>query len=143
MIELRGATITYYTCAEALSRMGWPINGVSLPAPRPQRITQRVMVADIQEAVSAAFQIPLAAMTSSRRARQVARPRQAAMYLSRVLTGTSLPEIGRRFGGRDHTTVIHAIRQVEKRIGEDPEFEQRLALAIKAVAPWTAGAVWQ
>jgi chromosomal replication initiator protein len=53
-------------------------------------------------------------MTSARRGREVARPRQVAMYLSKQLTPKSLPDIGRRFGGRDHTTVIHGIRQVER-----------------------------
>ena len=52
-------------------------------------------------------------MTSARRAREVARPRQVAMYLSKRLTPRSLPEIGRRFGGRDHTTVIHAIKRIK------------------------------
>jgi chromosomal replication initiator protein len=49
----------------------------------------------------------------------VVKPRQIAMYLSKVLTLRSLPEIGRRFGGRDHTTVLHAVRKIEKQIGED------------------------
>jgi chromosomal replication initiator protein len=53
-------------------------------------------------------------MHSARRARAVARPRQIAMYLSKQLTARSLPEIGRKFGGRDHTTVMHAVRKVEE-----------------------------
>jgi chromosomal replication initiator protein len=53
-------------------------------------------------------------MHSARRARAVARPRQIAMYLSKQLTSRSLPEIGRKFGGRDHTTVMHAVRKVEE-----------------------------
>jgi chromosomal replication initiator protein len=53
-------------------------------------------------------------MTSARRARAVARPRQVAMYLSKTMTSKSLPEIGRRFGGRDHTTVMHAVRKIEE-----------------------------
>ena len=51
---------------------------------------------------------------SARRSRSVARPRQVAMFLSKMLTSKSLPEIGRRFGGRDHTTVIHAVRKIEE-----------------------------
>ena len=53
-------------------------------------------------------------MTSSRRIRSFARPRQVAMYLSKKLTTRSLPEIGRKFGGRDHTTVIHAVKKIEQ-----------------------------
>ena len=62
-------------------------------------------------------------MVSARRAREVARPRQIAMYLAKQLTPRSLPEIGRRFGGRDHTTVIHAVRQIEKLRASDSEID--------------------
>ena len=71
-------------------------------------------------------------MYSSRRARAVARPRQIAMYLSKQLTARSLPEIGRKFGGRDHTTVMHAVRKVEELkatdsgFGEDVELLRRM-----------------
>ncbi len=68
----------------------------------------------IKEAVAKHFRISASEMTSDRRGREVARPRQVAMYLSRHLTPRTLPEIGRRFGGRDHTTVLHGIRQIEK-----------------------------
>lgn len=70
-------------------------------------------VARIQREVAHHFNVPLIEMTSARRARHVARPRQVAMYLAKLLTPKSLPDIGRRFGNRDHTTVIHAIRQIE------------------------------
>jgi chromosomal replication initiator protein len=56
---------------------------------------------------------------SSRRTANVVRPRQVAMYLSKVMTPRSLPEIGRRFGGRDHTTVLHAVRKIEGLVGND------------------------
>ena len=65
------------------------------------------------------FNIKLAEMTSSRRARVVARPRQVAMYLAKQLTSRSLPEIGRKFGGRDHTTVMHAVKKIEELIASD------------------------
>jgi hypothetical protein len=81
------------------------------PAPR--------LVAHIQAAVAAYYQIDVSAMTSSRRTN--AHPRQVAMYLASELTPKSLPDIGRRFGGRDHTTVMHACRAVKSRIAEDPE----------------------
>ncbi|MBT4488758.1 MAG: chromosomal replication initiator protein DnaA, partial [Rhodospirillaceae bacterium] len=60
------------------------------------------------------FNIRLADMHSARRARAVARPRQVAMYLAKQLTTRSLPEIGRKFGGRDHTTVMHAVKRIEE-----------------------------
>lgn len=70
-------------------------------------------IAEIQRAVAEHFRIPLIEMRSQRRSRIVARPRQIAMYLCKELTLFSLPMIGRHFGGRDHTTVMHAIRKVE------------------------------
>lgn len=82
-----------------------------VPEHRGRRL---VTIADIQEAVAAYSGIPLAEMTSDRRTREVARPRQVAMYLAKHLTPKSLPEIGRRFGGRDHTTVIHAVRTINR-----------------------------
>lgn len=71
------------------------------------------MVAEIQREVARYYQIPLDEMKSARRSREVARPRQVAMYLTKLLTPKSLPEIGRLFGDRDHTTVIHARKRIE------------------------------
>jgi hypothetical protein len=70
-------------------------------------------VAHIQKVVAHYFGVPVREMTSARRSREVARPRQVAMYLARELTPFSLPMIGKLFGNRDHTTVIHALRVVE------------------------------
>jgi len=86
--------------------------------------TRAVTIAGIQQGVALWFGIPLAEMTSDRRSREVARPRQVAMYLSKLLTPRSLPEIGRVFGGRDHTTVIHAIRQIDRLQKTDPKLRQ-------------------
>jgi chromosomal replication initiator protein len=72
-----------------------------------------LLVSKIQRAVAIYFEIPVQEMWSERRAHAVARPRQIAMYLTRELTGYSLPRIGRCFGNRDHTTVLHAIRVVD------------------------------
>ena len=80
---------------------------------------RRVTIDEIQKAVAEHFTIKMAEMTSSRRARIVARPRQVAMYLAKQLTSRSLPEIGRKFGGRDHTTVMHAVRKIEELIASD------------------------
>jgi chromosomal replication initiator protein len=75
---------------------------------------RRVTIEDIQKTVAEHFNIRMADMHSARRARAIARPRQIAMYLSKQLTTRSLPEIGRKFGGRDHTTVMHAVKKVEE-----------------------------
>ena len=80
---------------------------------------KRVTIDEIQRKVAEHYNIRLADMHSQRRARAVARPRQVAMYLAKQLTTRSLPEIGRKFGGRDHTTVIHAVRRVEELVSQD------------------------
>jgi chromosomal replication initiator protein len=80
---------------------------------------RRVTIDEIQRRVAEHFNMKMAEMTSSRRARVVARPRQVAMYLAKQLTQRSLPEIGRKFGGRDHTTVMHAVRKIEELMVSD------------------------
>ena len=72
-------------------------------------------------------------MHSARRARNVARPRQVAMYLAKMLTARSLPEIGRKFGGRDHTTVMHAVRKVEELIADDAQIAQDVDVVRRAL----------
>ncbi|MGB7408038.1 MAG: chromosomal replication initiator protein DnaA [Pontixanthobacter sp.] len=74
---------------------------------------RRITIDEIQRTVCQFFRIDRSEMSSKRRARAVVRPRQVAMYLSKVLTPRSYPEIGRKFGGRDHSTVIHAVRLIE------------------------------
>jgi chromosomal replication initiator protein len=83
---------------------------------------RRVTIEEIQKRVAEHFNIRIADMHSARRARAVARPRQVAMYLSKQLTSRSLPEIGRKFGGRDHTTVMHAVKKVEELRQSDTSF---------------------
>jgi len=75
---------------------------------------RRVTVDEIQRQVADYFNIKLSDLLSARRARQVARPRQVAMYLCKQLTAKSLPSIGRKFGGRDHTTVMHAVKRINE-----------------------------
>ena len=89
---------------------------------------RRISIDEIQTQVAEHYRIRKAEMTSARRAREVARPRQVAMYLSKQLTPKSLPDIGRRFGGRDHTTVIHAVKQIEKLRASDPEIDAAVRL---------------
>jgi chromosomal replication initiator protein len=89
---------------------------------------RRVTIDEIQRRVAEHFNIKLAEMTAARRARIVARPRQVAMYLAKQLTSRSLPEIGRKFGGRDHTTVMHAVRRIEELIVSDPALAEDVEL---------------
>ncbi len=89
---------------------------------------RRITIEEIQKKVAAHFNIKLIEMTSQRRAREVARPRQIAMYLAKQLTSRSLPEIGRKFGGRDHTTVLHAVRKVEELRSLDSAFADDIDL---------------
>lgn len=89
---------------------------------------RRVTIEEIQKRVAEHFNIKLSEMHSSRRAIAVARPRQIAMYLAKQLTTRSLPEIGRKFGNRDHTTVMHAVKRVEELQGRDQEFAEDIAL---------------
>ncbi len=89
---------------------------------------RRVTIEEIQKRVAEHYNIRQSEMYSSRRARAVARPRQVAMYLSKQLTSRSLPEIGRKFGGRDHTTVMHAVRKIEELRVTDNSFAEDIEL---------------
>ncbi len=84
---------------------------------------RRVTIDEIQKLVSTHFDLKPVDLVSARRARAVARPRQIAMYLAKRLTTRSLPEIGRKFGGRDHSTVIHAVRRIEELRDTDREVD--------------------
>lgn len=89
---------------------------------------RKVTIEEIQKRVAEHFNLRMTDMQSARRARAVARPRQIAMYLSKQLTTRSLPEIGRKFGGRDHTTVMHAVRKVEELKNTDNAFAEDVDL---------------
>ncbi len=89
---------------------------------------RKITIDEIQRRVAEHYRIKPADMVSARRAREVARPRQVAMYLAKRLTPRSLPEIGRRFGGRDHTTVMHAVKRIEELRIEDTELDADIAL---------------
>ncbi len=90
--------------------------------------SRRISVDAIQKRVAAHYGIRVSEMFSTRRARDIARPRQVAMYLSKILTSLSYPEIGRQFGGRDHTTVMHAVRAVESHIETNPQIAEDVQL---------------
>jgi chromosomal replication initiator protein len=111
--DLSGKAVTIETADEAIA---------SRTAPGDRRIT----VEEIQRKTAEFYKLDLRELHSPRRARRVARPRQVAMYLARELTSRSLPDIGRRFGGRDHTTVLHACRRIEELCRADPMFQQEV-----------------
>jgi chromosomal replication initiator protein len=89
---------------------------------------RRVKIEDIQRVVSKHYNVTKADLLSARRTRTIVRPRQIAMYLAKVMTPRSLPEIGRRFGNRDHTTVLHAVRKIEELAKADYALAQELEL---------------
>ena len=113
--SLIGRDITLETCQEVLKDL-------------LRASDRRITIEEIQKRVAEHFNIRLADMHSARRSRAVARPRQIAMYLSKQLTSRSLPEIGRKFGGRDHTTVMHAVKKVEELRGNDMGFAEDVDL---------------
>ena len=94
---------------------------------------RRVSVDDIQRKVAEHYNIRLSDMQSPRRARTVARPRQVAMYLAKALTEHSLPEIGRKFGGRDHTTIMHGVRRIEELVASDQGIQQDVETLKRAI----------
>jgi chromosomal replication initiator protein len=92
------------------------------------RDPKRVKIEDIQKLVASRYNVSRADILSERRTAAVVRPRQIAMYLAKSLTLRSLPEIGRRFGGRDHTTVLHAVRKIEASISNDLSLSEEIEL---------------
>ena len=89
---------------------------------------KKITIEEIQKKVAEHFNIRLTDMHSPRRSRSVARPRQIAMYLAKSITSRSLPEIGRKFGGRDHTTVMHAVKKIEELKQDDNNFNDDIEL---------------
>jgi len=94
---------------------------------------RRTTIDQIQKKVAEHFNVKLSDMHSSRRSRTVARPRQIAMFLSKNLTTRSLPEIGRKFGGRDHTTVIHAIKKVKELVKNDSSLSEDIEILTRSL----------
>jgi len=94
---------------------------------------RRITIDDIQRKVADYYNIRLSDLLSARRSRTIARPRQVAMYLSKLLTTRSLPEIGRKFGGRDHTTVIHAVKKIESLQSSDAAIQEEVDILSRAL----------
>jgi chromosomal replication initiator protein len=115
-VTLNGAPLTVETAETAIRDL------VRTQEPK------RVKIDDIQKLVASHYNISRADILSSRRTANVVRPRQIAMYLSKVMTLRSLPEIGRRFGGRDHTTVLHAVRKIEDLVTKDKSLAEVIDL---------------
>src|SRR5690606_24710119 len=93
-----------------------------MPNSKPKSVT----IQDIQKVVGEHYNIRLEDFSSKKRTKSIAFPRQVAMYLSRELTDFSLPKIGEEFGGRDHTTVIHAHEKIEKMLKEDKQLQEEI-----------------
>jgi chromosomal replication initiator protein len=89
---------------------------------------KRVRIEDIQRIVARHYNVSRQELVSNRRTRVIVKPRQVAMYLSKTMTPRSFPEIGRRFGGRDHTTVLHAVRKIEEMIAADQKLSHEIEL---------------
>ena len=112
--QLLGKPITTELTAEALKDI--------IQAPKSKKIT----IQDIQKIVGQYYNVRIEDFSAKKRTKSIAYPRQIAMYLSRELTDFSLPKIGEEFGGRDHTTVIHAHEKISKDLKEDPIFKQEV-----------------
>jgi chromosomal replication initiator protein len=126
--ELEGALNTLSARAgEGLSRLTLDeVQAVLRPHLRTGE--KRITIDDIQKATADHYGMKQADLLSERRNRAIARPRQAAMWLAKQLTTRSLPDIGRRFGGRDHTTVLHAVRRIEALRVDDAALNQDLEI---------------
>ncbi len=94
---------------------------------------RKVSVEEIQRKVAEHYHIRLADLVGPKRLRSFARPRQVAMYLAKTMTSRSLPDIGRRFGGRDHTTIIHGVRKIEELMGTDSQIADDLEILRRAL----------
>ena len=105
-----------------------------------REVSSRITLEEIQKRVAGYFQLELHEIRSARRQRSILYPRQIAMFLCRKLTEASLPEIGRAFGGRDHTTVLHAVEKIELEIAQDPRKKQtvdHLHQLVRTASPGT------
>lgn len=120
--QLTGAPITIEMAEQALKDL------IRSKEPR------RIRIEDIQRVVSKHYNVSRSDLLSSRRTRTIVRPRQIAMYLSKMLTPRSLPEIGRRFGGRDHTTVLHAVRKIEELSSSDNTLAQEIEMLKRIIS---------
>lgn len=123
--ELEGALIRVVAYSSLVNQdISTELAGAALKDIIPNAKPRVITILDIQEAVGEHYHIKLEDFTSKKRTKSIAYPRQVAMYLSRELTDFSLPKIGEEFGGRDHTTVIHAHEKISKLLKEDQQLQQ-------------------
>ena len=126
--ELEGALTRIAAHASLVGREITIDSAAELLADLLRASSRQISIDEIQKQVAAHYDVRVAEMFSARRARNIARPRQVAMYLAKTLTSLSYPEIGRRFGGRDHTTVMHAVRSIEGLITTDNSINEDVQL---------------
>jgi len=131
--ELEGALNRLIAHAELTARAVTVENAQDLLQDILRANDRRVSVDDIQRKVAEHYNIRLSDMHSPRRSRTVARPRQVAMYLAKALTEHSLPEIGRKFGGRDHTTIMHGVRRIEELVVSDQSIQADVETLKRAI----------
>ncbi|WP_368653500.1 chromosomal replication initiator protein DnaA [Ornithinibacillus sp. 4-3] len=125
--ELEGALIRVVAYSSLVNQdIDVPLAADALKDIIPNRKPKSITVADIQEVVSQKYNIKLEDFAARKRTRSIAFPRQIAMYLSRQLTDLSLPKIGEEFGGRDHTTVIHAFEKISEMMEKETDFEKEI-----------------
>ena len=94
---------------------------------------RQIMIEDVLRTISGHFNVTKQDILSSRRHKTIVYPRQIGMYLAKVLTTRSLPEIGRKFGGRDHTTVMHAVKKIESLISVDEKLKKQISHLKKTI----------
>ena len=119
--NLHNVPLDLETVADALKDI------LRAPANKP------VTIDGIMEVVADHYAIKITDMKSKRRTRNITFPRQVAMYISRELTDSSLPEIGEAFGGRDHTTVIHAVDKIEGELKLDPSLQNTVSELVTVI----------
>ncbi|PYZ91801.1 chromosomal replication initiator protein DnaA [Salipaludibacillus keqinensis] len=125
--ELEGALIRVVAYSSLINQdMNADLAAVALKDIIPNSKPKKINIQDVQKCVAAAFQVKVEDLKAKKRTKTVAYPRQIAMYLSRELTDNSLPKIGTEFGGRDHTTVIHAHEKISRLFATDQELQQQI-----------------
>jgi chromosomal replication initiator protein len=132
--ELEGALIRVMA-SQQLTRARLTIELAALAVRDLARTAEvtRVRIDDILQVIGRHYNVSRTDLLSPRRDRSIVRPRQVGMYLAKKLTSRSLPEIGKRFGGRDHSTVLHAVRKIEGMLGKDDGLAREVALLAKLI----------
>lgn len=132
--ELEGALIRVIAYASLNSTpLNSEVAAIALKDILPAENTKPIEISSIQQVVADYFHLPLSDFKAKKRTQAVAFPRQIAMYLAREMTDSSLPKIGEEFGGRDHTTVLHACDKITEILSQDPQLEKRINEIIRRI----------